>query len=112
MEHERENVRKCLAAGYPRLAVILAKSRATQGRYGAALLDGLSADERARVLLLTPEEVPVFIASLAPPPVPTETIEKGYRVKVSYDQTTPEEARARREAVAKVIAAALRNGLA
>ncbi len=107
VEHERENVRKCLRVGYPRLAVVLAKSKTTQARYAATLLEGLSDDERGRVSILTPEDIPGYIASLALPPAPTERMVKGYKLKGTHTPTTPEEARAHREAVAKVIARSL-----
>lgn len=107
VEHERENVRKCLRAGYPRLGVVLAKSKTTQARYAATLLEGLPDDERGRVSILTPEDIPGYIASLAPPPAPTERMVKGYKLKGTHTPSTPEEARAHREAVAKVIARSL-----
>ncbi len=109
VEHEIENVRKCLAAGYPRIAVVLAKSRATQTRYEAAIVETLSEDERKRVSFHTPEEIPDYIASLVPKAVTRESTVRGYKVKVSSAGTSPEEIRERREAVAKVIARSLKN---
>jgi hypothetical protein len=106
-DHDREKLRKCLAAGYPRVAVVVAKSKGISPRYGATLLEGFSVDERARVSVLTPEAVPDFIAALAPPPSPTETIVKGYRVRVSHAATSPDEARARREQLGRIIAQSL-----
>jgi len=101
---EYENVRKCLAAGFEHVALVLAKSPRTQARYRDAITDGLSAEDRARVAFLAPEDLPDYIASLAPPPEPTESIVKGYRVKVSQTTVSPEEARLRREQLATVIA--------
>jgi hypothetical protein len=112
VEHERENVRKCLAAAYPRLAVVLAKSKATQSRYEATLLEGLSADERGRISFFTPEGIPDFIASLVPPAAPSVIVVKGYKVTVAHAASSTDDARLRREAVAKVIARSIdrRNG--
>jgi len=107
---ERENLRKCLDGGFQRVAVVLAKSRATAGRYRTALLEMLADDERERVSLLAPEDVPDFIASLAPAPPPTESIVKGYRVRVSRTEVPPEEARARRDRLAKLVARSLSRG--
>ncbi len=109
VEHERENVRKCLAAGYPRVAVLLAKSRATQSRYEAAISEALSEDERKRVSFLTPEEIPEYLLSLAPKAAPKETTVRGYHVRVSQSGTSAEEIRERREAVARVIARSIRD---
>ena len=63
--------------------------------------------DRSRVSFLTPEELPDLISSLAPIPEPTERIVKGYRVKGSVTATSPEEARARHDAVARLIAKSL-----
>lgn len=101
---EQENVRKCLAAGYERVALVLAKSPRTQGTFRAIITEGLSADERERVSFLAPEDLPDYIAGLAPPPEPTESVVRGYKVKVSQTAVSPEEARVRRERLAGVIA--------
>lgn len=108
VEAERENVRKCLAAGYPLVALVLAKSKATQGRYRATIIEGLEASERDRVSFLAPEEVPDYIAALAPAPAPTETVVKGYKVRVSHTSVSPDEARERRGRLAKLVARSLR----
>ncbi len=81
IEYEIENLKKCLAAGYPRVAVVLAKSRSTYGRYVSALQEAVSPDERAKISFLTPENLPDFIASLAAPTKRKETVVKGYRVE-------------------------------
>ncbi len=107
IEHEKANLRKCLDTGYPRIGVVLAKSKKTQASYTAALSNPLSADERLRVSFLSPEELPDFIAALAPPAAPMEKVVKGYRVRVSQTPGTPEEAKARHEALARVIARSL-----
>lgn len=104
IEHEKLNLRKCLDAGYPRIGVVLAKSKRTQGTYQAGLSENLTHEERARVSFLAPEELPDFIAAVAPPVESTEKVVKGYRVKVSHTPGTPEEIKARQEAVARVIA--------
>ncbi len=105
-EYERINVRKCLNAGYERVALVLAKTRMTQGRYKSAILDDLSEEERARIAFLSPEDVPDYIAALAPPD-PTETTVKGYKVRVSRTAVSPEEVRERRDTLARVVARSL-----
>jgi hypothetical protein len=107
VEQEREHLRKCLAAGYPRIAVVLAKSKTVQASYRAALSEVVGEGDRERVRFLTPEELPDFIASLAPPPEPTERIVKGYRVKGSFTQISEGDAQARQDAVARLIAKSL-----
>jgi hypothetical protein len=107
IEYERGNLRKCLAAGYARVALVLAKSRSGRARFEAELTEGLAAEELSRLAILLPEEVPDFLASLAPPPEDHETVVKGYKVRVSQTSTSPADARARRDALAKVIARSL-----
>jgi Type IV secretion-system coupling protein DNA-binding domain len=104
IEYERANLRKCLDAGYARVALVLAKTRSGRGRIETELTEGLSADELSRLAILLPEEVPDFLAGLAPPPADREAFVKGYKVRVSQTPTSPTDARARREALAKVIA--------
>ena len=106
---EQDNLRKCMDADFDRVAVVLAKSRATSGKYSAALLEGLGTEERERVSILAPEELPDYIAALAPAPPPTESIVKGYRVRVSRAAVSPEEARVRRDQLAKLVARSLQR---
>ena len=60
VEHEKDNLRKCLACDYPRIAVVLAKSRTVQASYRAALSEIVTEGDRERVCFLTPEELPDF----------------------------------------------------
>lgn len=109
VEQERDNVRKCLDAGFARVGLVLAKSRTTQGRYRTLILEALSAEEREKVSFLAPEDLPDYIAALAPAPAPSETFVKGYRVRVSHSQVSPDDARERRDRLAKVVARSLRE---
>jgi|GEM_PF-548081 len=111
VEHERENLRKCLAEPYPRIAIVLAKSKKVQTSYRNALFEIIPEADRERVTFLTPEEIPDYIGSLAAPPEPEERVVRGYRVKGSFVATTPDEARARQDAIARLLAQSLgRNG--
>jgi len=107
VEHEKENLRKCLACQYPRVAVVLAKSKRIYSSYRAALVEIVSEPDRERVTFLTPEEIPGFVAALAPMPEPAERLVKGYRVKGAFTQTSAPDAQARQEALAKLIAKSL-----
>lgn len=108
-EHERDNALKCLAEGYDRVALLMAKSPAVQTRYRQAIEGAVTPDDRGRLSFLSPEDVPDFIASLAPPPGPSETVVRGYRVKVSTTEVSPEEALARRDRLAKLVARSMRE---
>lgn len=109
VEQERGNLRKCLDAGFDRVALVLAKSRTTHGRYKLAVLEGLSEADRSRVSVLAPEDVPDFVASLAPAPAPSESVVKGYRVRVSHSVTSPDDAAERRDRLARLVAKSLRE---
>lgn len=108
VEHERENLCKCLAADFPRIAVVLAKSKKTETSYRAALSEIVPQSHRERVSFLTPEELPGFIAALALPPEGSERIVRGYRVKGAFTQASAADTMARQEALAKLIAKTLR----
>ena len=107
VEYERENLHKCLRAGYPKVAVVLAKSKTVQSSYRAALFESVSETDRERVSYLTPEEIPDYIAALAPPPPRSERIVRGYRVKGAVSPASTDDAKARRDAVARLIAKSL-----
>jgi hypothetical protein len=109
VEWERENLRKCLAGSAGRVALVLAKSQTTAKRYREAVVEGLSAEDRDRLSVLYAEDLPDFIASLAPAPEPEERIVKGYRVKVSQTALSPEEANARRDTLARLVAQSMKR---
>ncbi len=106
-DHERENLKKCLAAGFPRVAMVLAKSKTAFTNYRTALVEIIPDADRERVSFLLPEDLPDFIASLSPPAAQPEKMVKGYRVRTSVSTDDPAEARARREAVGRLVAKSL-----
>jgi len=103
VEWERQNLRKCLVAGFARVILVLAKSQQTARRYREAVIEGLSASDLERLTLLYPDDLPDFIASLSPVPDATENVVKGYRVRVSETGVSPDEAKARRETLARLV---------
>jgi hypothetical protein len=107
IEHECENLRKCLSAGYSNVIVVLAKSRRTFSHYRDVLLGAIDTADHARVAFLTPEEVPPYIASLAPPPEPSTTVIKGYKVRVTQAAGTTDATKARQDTLIRVIAQSL-----
>lgn len=107
VEAEVRNLHKCLAETDGHVAVVLAKSKRVEARYRQRLIDALSAEQRKRVSFLTPEELPDYIAALAPAPEMRESTVRGYRVRVSHASVSPDEAKLRRDTLAKVIARTL-----
>ena len=109
VEHEIENLRKCLACNYPRIAVVLAKSRTRQQSYQAQLDAMVSREMRERIVYLVPEDLPTFIASLAASRHSDDRVVRGYRV-TSHLKTLPiEEARMRQDLFARFVASSLRR---
>lgn len=107
VEQELQNLRKCLEAGCAHVAVVLAKSTRVRERFRTVITASLSQEEQARVSLLAPEELPDFISALAAPPPPTETVVKGYKVRVNYVEASPQETRLRRDQLARILAKSL-----
>ena len=108
VEHERENLRKCLRCDFPRVAVVLAKSKRAQTSYRQALSDVVADHEREQVTYLMPEEIPDYIAALAPLPEPSDRVVRGYRVKGAFTQTSSGETQARQRALAKLMAKSMK----
>lgn len=104
---EEANLRKCLAAGFDHVALVLLKSAATGARFTESVLGRFDEASRKKLSLLTPEELPTFIFGFAPAPDPTESVVKGYRVTVNRSATSPDDARARSDAITRVVARSL-----
>jgi len=98
--HEFENVQKCLAAGFVRVAVI-ATGRKRLDDIGAAVQSGLGPEAAAKVSYHTPDEFLVELQKLAktveatPPAKPVAKTEKvlGFRVTRNFPKLSPEEQR-------------------
>jgi hypothetical protein len=103
-QHEQQNVDKCLAAGFDEVWVI-APTAKRKAQLGGALLDA-GATGRARVFL--PDELLIELdARIADGPSETEGVVRGYRVKVRRATGSPQETKARSDAINKIIARSL-----
>ena len=102
-EQELENIEKCLAAGYEHVILVSAQERhvATLQKF---IVPRLEPDEAERVFFLTPDAVLVHLDTLVGTTAVTEETIRGYKVKVSKQALSPDEAAARRRAIAEVIA--------
>lgn len=107
VEWERGNLAKCLRSDFAKVALVLAKSAATARTYRARVVEGLSEEDLARLVILDPEELPDFIASLAPAEEPAENVVRGYKVKVSQTVVSVDEAKARRDQLARLVSQSL-----
>lgn len=108
VDWERENIRRCLSESAGTVVLVLAKSARTSRTYREAIMRGLPEELLDRLVVLQPEEVADFLAGQAPPQPPPEAVVKGYRVKVSRTDLPPDQVRARRDLLAKLVSKALR----
>lgn len=107
-EHELGNVRKCFEAGGTRV-VVLASTERQRTSLRTYMGLKLSADELPRVTFLVPEEVENFFESfrqVSPTLEAAPTVTRGYTVKSKVKFSSPDEALARRNALARVMSSA------
>ncbi|WP_353239105.1 DUF87 domain-containing protein [Limnohabitans sp.] len=107
-EHELGNVRKCFEAGGTSVVVLASTERQRTSLRNYMGLK-LSADELPRVTFLVPEEVENFFEAfrqVSPTPEAVPTVTRGYTVKSKVKFSSPDEALARRNALARVMSSA------
>ena len=114
INHEFDNVQKCLAAGFNRVAVI-ATGRKRLDDIAAAVLGGLGGEAAAKVSYHTPDEFLVELKHLArtaeaipsAPSVPSTEKVLGFKVTRKFPKLPPEAQRLSDQAVNKVARKAL-----
>ncbi len=106
-EHEVQNVKKCLTAGYDKIVICSPDKRILKK---VALLAGEGIDEadRKKVLYLQPDEIYSFLEIESLGGSKEEKV-KGYKVKVNYQPLKDADKSAKRAAVSQVIAKALQR---
>lgn len=114
IDHEVGNVTKCLKAGFEHIAVISGKTERLR-QISEAIKMALPGEQSARIEYYLPDEFIAHLQSLTledvqklPANAPEER-KRGYRVKRSFVQLTPEEAKAREEAAFKMLAETMRR---
>jgi hypothetical protein len=108
VEHEIGNVQKCLAAGFDHVVLLLTE-RKMMARGKEAVAAALGVEERARVQVLTTEELFVFLDSLDAHAAGSVGKVRGYKVKVDYQAVGEGEQKARKQAISQVILGALKK---
>ena len=104
-DHELANVRKCIEAGYNQVFVVSPERKHLQK---LKKLIGDALEDEDRMVFLLPEEIIDHLDRIAAQGAGTEQKVKVYTVKVQY-QPAGKDAQAKREAIAKVIAGAIRR---
>jgi hypothetical protein len=108
IEHEIGNIRKCLAAGFGHVVLVLPERKAI-ARARDAVTAALSDEDVKKVRVLTPEDCFAFVDSLDAPAAEREENVRGYKVKVQYHAVGDAEEKARKAAISEVILGALKK---
>lgn len=108
IEHEIGNIRKCLAAGFGHVVLILPERKAV-ARAREAVMASLGGGDAAKVRVLTPEDFFEFAGSLDAGAAGREEHVRGYKVKVQYRAMGDAEEKARKAAISGVILGALKK---
>jgi hypothetical protein len=114
LSYEFGNVKKCLAAGFSRVAVVSLRPKLLV-QLAEAVSAALGADAAAKVGYHTPEEFIAELRKLAQshkprPELPPNTEVIGnFEVEVEYPTLTPEERKQREEAAIRLIAETMRQ---
>ena len=116
VDHEFENVKKCLASGIGRVAVI-ATGRKQLEAIAAAVQGGLGSAAAARVGYHTPDEFLAELQKLAratESPPPSEPMAKtgkilGFEITRNFPKQSPEEQRLNQQAIHEVTLKAMKS---
>ena len=105
---EVHNIEKCLAAGYDKV-VECSTNKKTLENIQKKIEQKLSENHRSKVLVIEPEALFSYLDSEVAKEASIETRVKGYRVKVQYESVSPDEANAKKDSIAKVVADSLKK---
>jgi DNA helicase HerA-like ATPase len=107
-DYEFKNIQKCLAAGFDQVIVLSAEKRSLVN-IERIMESESSAESRAKVVFLQPEEFILFLDEMDTKQLNTEKTVRGYNVKVRHNGSKHSEQRAQRFAVSQVILQALKR---
>jgi hypothetical protein len=115
VDHEFQNVQKCLDAGFARLAVITPRAGRLE-EIAAAVKAGLGPEAAAKVSYHTADDFITHLQKLSaeikskptPPTVPGERISHGQRIRRHAPQQTPEEQKAKEDMAHNVMLSVLK----
>jgi len=115
VDHEFDNVKKCLVGGFERV-VVLASGAERLKAIAAAVQAGLGSEQAAKVAYHTPDEFIAELpklAKLAEPPTEApdnaEHVTKGFKVRRHAPTLTADERKAKQEAAIRVMAESMKR---
>lgn len=106
---ELGNVEKCLAAGYDQIVLILGSARQVK-TLSTFVEQNVDENDRGKIHFAIPESIVEFLDSIESPPQTSQSEVRGYKVKVTRQNLSPDEIATRRAAVASVIARSFKKG--
>jgi hypothetical protein len=116
IDHEFGNIKKCIKAGFAKVAVISPKAERLR-QMEEAIKAGLEPSESARVGYFLPDQFIAWLRDLAPTipppsttlPVPSERTTRGYKVRRSAAKLTEEERLVKEEIAIQTIAQSMKK---
>jgi len=105
---ELQNIGKCLRAGYDLVIECSSDLRAI-ARLKKRVETEFTEIERAKIQVLEPETLFLFLDSEIAKEASTETKFKGYRVKVEYDAISEDEIARKREAITQSVVRSMKG---
>jgi hypothetical protein len=106
--YEVHNMEKCLSAGYD-LVVECSTDTKTLENIRKAIELNLSATAQKKILVFTPDELFLYLDKQVAKDASSETLIKGYRVKVEYDAVSEEDMKKKRDTISQVVVNSLKN---
>jgi hypothetical protein len=107
-EHEAQNIQKCLVAGFGRVLAVSPEKRSLS-QIKALVAASLRSDQSAKVSYCAPDELFDMLEAIEADSMTSESMVRGYQVKVRLKHGRPNEREAKRGTVAVVIARALKR---
>lgn len=106
--YEVHNIEKCLSAGY-HLVVECSTERKTLENIRKAVEQNLPEKAQEKILIIEPEGLFLFLDKEIAKDASSETLIKGYRVKVEYDAVSENEMEKKRSDILQVVSESIRK---
>lgn len=108
VEHEVANLKKCLAAGYQKIALVMTDQKSLS-KLQAAATAALTESELSYINFFLPEDLFIYLEQSLAASKNKEEVVKGYKVKVKYKSLSAEEQKNRKQVIAQMVLQAMRR---
>lgn len=106
--YEVHNIEKCLKAGYD-MIIECSTERKTLENIRKAVQQNLSPTQQEKILILDPDGLFLYLDTEIAKDASTETLVKGYRVKVEYDALSEEDMKKKRDAISEMVVKSIKK---